>query len=118
MQAFRSGELRTCASARNRWREANRWRETLKAQALENEQKRGHTLVRRGGPALGRMPGRVLGRKPQYRLVKRLDQKAKFPEKPTMTHPSNILRIPMKPAGYSDLKAATHSDFKAATIPI
>jgi hypothetical protein len=28
------------------------------------------------------------------------------------------LRIPMKPAGYSDLKAATHSDFKAATIPI
>jgi len=28
------------------------------------------------------------------------------------------LRIPMKPAGYSDLKAATHSDFKAATVPI
>jgi len=28
------------------------------------------------------------------------------------------MRIPMKPAGYSDLKAATHSDFKAATIPI
>jgi len=28
------------------------------------------------------------------------------------------LRIPMKPAGYSDLKAATHSDLKAATIPI
>jgi hypothetical protein len=24
----------------------------------------------------------------------------------------------MKPAGDSDLKAATHSDFKAATIPI
>ena len=30
----------------------------------------------------------------------------------------NNLRIPMKPAGYSDLKAATHSDLKAATIPI
>jgi hypothetical protein len=29
-----------------------------------------------------------------------------------------LLRIPMKPAGDSDLKAATHSDFKAATIPI
>jgi hypothetical protein len=28
------------------------------------------------------------------------------------------LRIPTKPAGYSDLKAATHSDLKAATIPI
>jgi hypothetical protein len=28
------------------------------------------------------------------------------------------VRIPMKPAGDSDLKAATHSDFKAATIPI
>jgi hypothetical protein len=28
------------------------------------------------------------------------------------------LRIPMKPAGYSDLKPATHSDLKAATIPI
>jgi len=28
------------------------------------------------------------------------------------------VRIPMKPAGYSELKAATHSDFKAATIPI
>jgi hypothetical protein len=28
------------------------------------------------------------------------------------------MRIPTKPAGYSDLKAATHSDFKAATIPI
>jgi hypothetical protein len=29
-----------------------------------------------------------------------------------------LLRIPMKPAGDSDLKAATHSDLKAATIPI
>jgi hypothetical protein len=28
------------------------------------------------------------------------------------------VRIPTKPAGYSDLKAATHSDLKAATIPI
>jgi hypothetical protein len=28
------------------------------------------------------------------------------------------VRIPMKPAGYSDLKAATHSDLKAATVPI
>jgi hypothetical protein len=28
------------------------------------------------------------------------------------------VRIPMKPAGDSDLKAATHSDLKAATIPI
>jgi hypothetical protein len=28
------------------------------------------------------------------------------------------MRIPTKPAGYSDLKAATHSDLKAATIPI
>ena len=28
------------------------------------------------------------------------------------------VRIPMKPAGYSDLKPATHSDLKAATIPI
>jgi hypothetical protein len=34
------------------------------------------------------------------------------------TPPSPNLRIPMKPAGYSDLKAATHSDLKAATIPI
>ena len=31
---------------------------------------------------------------------------------------SSELRIPMKPAGYSDLKAATRSDLKAATIPI
>lgn len=29
-----------------------------------------------------------------------------------------LVRIPMKPAGDSDLKAATHSDLKAATIPI
>jgi hypothetical protein len=29
-----------------------------------------------------------------------------------------LLRIPMKPAGDSDLKAATHSDLKAATVPI
>jgi hypothetical protein len=28
------------------------------------------------------------------------------------------VRIPMKPAGDSDLKAATHSDLKAATVPI
>jgi len=28
------------------------------------------------------------------------------------------MRIPMKPAGDSDLKAATHSDLKAATVPI
>jgi hypothetical protein len=28
------------------------------------------------------------------------------------------VRIPMKPAGDSDLKATTHSDLKAATIPI
>jgi hypothetical protein len=32
--------------------------------------------------------------------------------------PAAGLRIPMKPAGDSDLKAATHSDLKAATIPI
>ncbi len=31
---------------------------------------------------------------------------------------SDLLRIPMKPAGYSDLKPATHSDLKAATVPI
>jgi hypothetical protein len=28
------------------------------------------------------------------------------------------LRIPTKPAGYSDLKAATHCDLKAATVAI
>jgi hypothetical protein len=28
------------------------------------------------------------------------------------------MRIPTRPAGYSDLKPATHSDLKAATIPI
>jgi hypothetical protein len=32
--------------------------------------------------------------------------------------PARYVRIPMKPAGDSDFKAATHSDFKAATIPI
>jgi uncharacterized protein len=36
----------------------------------------------------------------------------------TNYHVVKGLRIPMKPAGYSDLKAATHSDLKAATIPI
>jgi len=32
--------------------------------------------------------------------------------------PLGGMRIPMKPAGDSDLKAATHSDLKAATVPI
>jgi hypothetical protein len=48
-------------------------------------------------------------------------------KRPTYGHLRNVrkswaedakLRIPMKPAGYSDLKAATHSDLKPATIPI
>jgi hypothetical protein len=48
---------------------------------------------------------------------------ASFPSHPAQLTAARLashvpMRIPMKPAGDSDLKAATHSDFKAATIPI
>ena len=35
-----------------------------------------------------------------------------------ITRETGTLRIPMKPATYSDTKPATHSDFIPATVPI
>jgi hypothetical protein len=63
----------------------------------------------------GRVSPSVLPRPP--RAISRLEAYGIIPNLRYACSPG-MLRIPMKPAGDSDLKAATHSDLKAATIPI
>jgi hypothetical protein len=73
-------------------------------------------LKQQAGCIIGEMCGDATNRGRLRRLPERRHNRCRRCRNFRPVH--ELLRIPTKPAGYSDLKAATHSDFKAATIPI